>query len=532
MIVRLDWRVQTALLVVGVLIGGLGFGVYRVKPDLASSWGFLAFCLAVSLFWMFRSVPDFYRWPIENQAFTGLQCFLPLVSLSFLGTFSPLRVVMTSLKPWLWGTAGLGVVLITVNGLLYPLQAADGVLGMPLFLGWVGVMLAIVILSQQTKLWFRLRGLTVGPTDRQRAVVLRLAAVLGFVPLAAFYVAVIAQRIDFSHRLWFELAVLAFPAIVAYAIVRHNLLQLNELAREGIAAGLLLLGVGLAYAAATAAVGPLTERLIGGGGSVAEELLIGASVLGLAPLYARTRRRLLIRFHRADHLEDYLLRLADLGDGQTNFDDFCDEAVLLTSSALDGAQTSLLFRQTSTGTWRIAASTVDSQSTIDFERCGPLLRLLVHARAPLHQDELLEGRLYRGRRRALLEAWGELNAVVLIPLRSRDRLVGALVVGPSRGAPTSPPTSFVSPTAYAPGSRPAWGVGSLPRRRRPARSPLYIPRTLSPSAITASTACSARARCATSTSPPTTTVRWPSRSPNRRPNRTTCVSSASCASRA
>ena len=61
--------------------------------------------------------------------------------------------------------------------------------------------------------------------------------------------------------------------------------------------------------------------------------------------------------------------------------------------------------------------------------------MLVHAKAPLHQDELLEGRGYRGRRRALLEAWGELNAVMLIPLRARDRLVGALVLGPKpRGA--------------------------------------------------------------------------------------------------
>ncbi len=434
-IVRLDWRVQLTLLVVGVLIGGLGFRVYRVKPDIASSWGFLAFCLAVSLFWIYRSVPYHYRWPIESQAFYVLQCSMPLASLAFLGTFSPLRVVMTSLKPWLWGAAGLGVVLLAINRALYPLDAADGVLGIPLFLGWVGIMLAIIVVSQQTKLWFRLRGLAIGSTDRQRAVVLRLAAVLGFVPLAAFYVAVIAQRIDFGHRLWFELAVIAFPLIVAYAIVRHNLLQLNELAREGIAAGLLLLGVGLVYAAAAAAVGPLTERLLGGGSGVAQGLLVGASVLGLAPLYARTRHRLLIRFHRADHLEDYLLRLGDLGDEQTNLDDFCDEAVLLTSSALDGAETSLLFRQTSTETWRGAASTADPPSAIDFERCGPLLRLLVHAKAPLHQDELLEGRRFGGRRRALLEAWGELNAVMIIPLRSRDRLVGALVVGPKpRGA--------------------------------------------------------------------------------------------------
>ena len=444
-IARLDWRVQFTLLLVGFLIGCLGFGVYRLKPDIASSWGFLAFCLTVSLFWMFRSIPHHYRWPLESQAFYLLMCSLPFASLCFLGTFSPLRVLFTSLRPPLWSAAGFGILLLALNQVLYPADAAAGILGTPLFLGHLGIMLAMTVLSQQTRLWFRLRGLLIGPTDRQRAMALRLAGLLGFVPLIAFYVAMVSQRVDLVHRLWFELAVLAFPMIVAYAIVRHNLLQLNELAREGLAIGLLMLSLGLVYATATAAVGPLTERLLGAGGELSQGLLVGASALVLAPLYARTRRRFLHRFHRADHLEDYLHTLADLADRQRNLDTFCDEAVLITSSALSRAGASLLLRQTSTGVSRAAASTVDPRPTIDLERCRPLLQILVQTRAPLDQNEILEGRLYRHRRRALLTAWGELDAMLLVPLRCQDRLVGALVIGSKPGGAsfTAPELRFV-----------------------------------------------------------------------------------------
>ena len=433
-VVRLDWRVQTTLLLVGFVFGCLGFAVYRLKPDIASSLGFLAFCLVVAFFWMLRSLPHHYRVPLESNAFYVLQCSLPFATLCFLGTFSPLRVLFTSLKPPLWSAAGLGVVLLAANRVVYPADAANGILGIPLFLGWLCIMLALIVLSQQTRLWFRLRGLPIGPIDRQRATVLRLAALLGFVPLTAFYVAVVTQRLDFGLRLWFELAVLAFPVIVAYAIVRHNLLQLNELAREGIALGLLMLSLGLVYGVATAAVGPFIGNLLGGpGGELSEGVVVGASAFVLAPLYASARRRLLYRFHRADHLEDYVQALADLGDRQRNLDEFCDEAVLVISSALNGAGVSLLLRHTSTGAWRVAASTVDPPPTIDFDRYGSLFQILVQVKAPVDHNEILEGRQYRDRRRTLLNALGELEAVMLVPLRCHDRLVGALVFGARPG---------------------------------------------------------------------------------------------------
>ena len=436
-VIRLDWRVQVTLLVVGVLFGGLGFTVYRLKPDIASSWGFLAFCVVVSLFWMMRAIPQIYRTPLECTAFYVLLCFMPFATVCFLGTFSPLRVLFRSLKPWLWSAAGLGVLLVAVNQALYPVDAANGILGLPLLIGLLVFMLVVILLSQQTRRWFRLRGLQVATVDRQRARVLALAALFGFGPLTVFYPGVVAQLIDFSLRLWFELAVLAFPLVVAYAIVRHNLLQLNELAREGIALGLLMLSLGLVYASATAAVGPLTAQFLGGaGGELSQGIAVGGSALLLAPLYAGTRRRLLHRFHRADALEDYLQTLADLANRQRNLDTFCDEAMLITSSALSRAGASLLLRQTSTGTWRLAASTVDPRPSMDIERCRPVLQLLIQSRAAIDHHEILEDRRYRDQRQTLLEAWKELDAMMLVPLRCRDRLVGALALGAKPGGAT------------------------------------------------------------------------------------------------
>jgi GAF domain-containing protein len=438
-VVRLDWRVQSTLWLVGVLFACLGFGVYRLKPSITSSLGFFAFSIAVSLFWMFRSVPYHYRVPAEGAAFYVLQCFLPLAALCFLGTFSPLRVLFTSLRLPLLATALAGALLIAVNQVLYPDDASAAILGEPLFVAWLVVMLSIVLLSQPTRLWFRLRGLSVGPIDRQRATALRVAALLGFVPLTVFYIATGAQLIDLSQRLWFELTLLAFPLIVVYAIVRHNLLQLGELAREGVAIGLLMLSLGLAYAAATAAIGPVAETLLGtGGGELSQAMVVGASAFVLAPLYAGTRRRLLHRYHAADHLEDYLQALAGLAETQQNLDAFCDEAVLIISSALKRSPASLLLRQTSTGTWRVAASTEDPRAAVDVNACRPLLQLLLQTKSSLDQNEILEDRRYRGQRRMLLQAWRELDATVVAPLHCRDRLVGALVLGSKPGVEVLP----------------------------------------------------------------------------------------------
>jgi tRNA A-37 threonylcarbamoyl transferase component Bud32 len=415
-----------------VVFGALGFAVYRLKSNSRSSWGFLAFCVVVSIFWMIRSVPQFYRVPVESSGFYLLQCALPLATLCFLGTFSPLRVVLTPLRPWLLAAAALGLMLLTVNQIAYPRDAAAGLLSLPLLVSLSAMMLTIMLLSQPTRLWFYLRGLPIGQTDRARATSLRFAVVLGFVPLAVFYPAVVAGRIDYSQRLWFELAVLAFPLIVAYAIVRHNLLQLNELAREGLAIGLLVLSLGLAYAIVAALVGPLAQRVLGeASGALPQSIAVGVFAFALMPLYAATRRRLLHRYHRADSFDEYLQMLSTLSDRQRNLDTFCDEAVLIASAALNGNSVALLLRQKSAaGEWRLAASTADTPLSIDLERFRPVLESLRQTSVTLDQNEILEGRAYRLQRGTLLKAWSDLNASMVVPLHGGgNRLVAALVLG-------------------------------------------------------------------------------------------------------
>ena len=95
-----------------------------------------------------------------------------------------------------------------------------------------------------------------------RSRVLRLATLVGLLPLTLYFL------LRFDLRLWCELAVICFPLILAYATVRHNLFQINELLFEGLLYGGLIVAVSSVYAALVASVGPLATAFRSGQSSV------------------------------------------------------------------------------------------------------------------------------------------------------------------------------------------------------------------------------------------------------------------------
>ncbi len=87
----------------------------------------------------------------------------------------------------------------------------------------LGFTLGLIVLGVSSDWLSSLFGRRLLPIDRQRARVLRWATLLGLLPLTLYFL------FHFDLQLWCELAVILFPLILAYATVRQNLFQINEL---------------------------------------------------------------------------------------------------------------------------------------------------------------------------------------------------------------------------------------------------------------------------------------------------------------
>ncbi len=425
--VQLSWRSQWVIFVSGLGFAALGFITLYWQPDTRSSWGFLLFCAHIAAFSLFRAIPHLYRLPVERHLFLLLQCFLPLSTLLFLTTFSPLRLlVRRSVTPLAVG-ATFGLALLLGNWLLSPAEAEVGVLSEPLFLAWIASILGILVLAQPADLLVRWTGRRLGPVDRQRGTVLRWATVAGFLPSLSFgALLVIFPLSDF--RVWFELSVLLFPLIVAYAIVRHDFLALGELAREALLfAGLMALLI-FGYSLLAATLVPLVERLSPGAATWSQPLSAGALVLLIAPLHTRLRQRLQARFRRLpldwESLQE-LIESAAAKDRDPS--EFSREVVELVARTCR-ADVSLLIGGPGDGWW-LAARTRSDAAGPDSARVRRLAGLMRQENSPMIRDRILDDLRYRELRTDLLSIMDHLLASVVVPMEIDGRLGGLLVLG-------------------------------------------------------------------------------------------------------
>ena len=423
-----SWRVQWASWIAGHAFCLLGWGVLYLQPRQRSSWGFAALTIGVGFFSLARSIPHPYRLSTESIAYLTIQALLPALLAAFLLTFTPLRQIVLPIRRWLYAAAGFGAVLVALDFLLYRDSAIVGLLGQPLFVIWLVATLGLLLVAQPADLYLRLRGIPLGATDRQRARILRLASVVAFAPIPAFHLALLSGVVGFEQRFWVELAVLIFPLAIAYAIVRNSLFEINDLLRESLLAGALLLCIAAVYTASTAGIVPLATSLLPSSSAWVQPTVMAITTVSLTPLYLRSRTAIRGRFERPSRdFEDLAAALDETIQEQTTTPQFCEMAARKISAAVDWAGVHLLLCE-KRGGWWLAATTHLNEEGPDHERAAGALDLLrLHSR-PLMRDELLE-LSDRATRMVALDGMRELGASVLLPLVSRGRLLGALAIG-------------------------------------------------------------------------------------------------------
>ena len=113
---------------------------------------------------------------------------------------------------------------------------STGILGMPLFFGWLVYNLALISFCIGSNLILRLISIPIPTLDRRRSKILVVSMVCSFLPVAIYHLlrVTILQNLT-SIGPFMEFAQVLFPLAIAYGIVKQNILQLSRFFLEAVA---------------------------------------------------------------------------------------------------------------------------------------------------------------------------------------------------------------------------------------------------------------------------------------------------------
>ena len=427
---QFDFSIYWTRFVIGGGFGIIGLIVFWIKSGSKSAVGFLIFSAFASLFWMVRSLPFQYRIPAENYSYYVLQCFLPLATAVFIFTFTPIRLMKR--------TRRIGYAVVTIfcmalfvgNIIFYGKMAQFGILGTRLFLVWGLALLTMLLFSLPMDWWLRIRGWKISPTDIQRAWVLRIALLFSFLPVAIYTPTSLYWDKTDRFAILFDMNVLLFPLLIGYAILRHNLLQLSELALESVTYLMLLGGMVTAYIVGTSALLPALTSIAPADSTWPRPILL-AGILALAtPLHHWTRRKIDERYSRTPfEFERFLHETENSEKANATPFEYAFAVLRQLSSLFRVEHTALFLRFPGQDIWTLSAVIPAPETGQPTEDCSTLLAILEEDRKSISRDEVLEDLRYRFVQDEALKGMNALHASVIVPLISRDRLIGALCLG-------------------------------------------------------------------------------------------------------
>jgi GAF domain-containing protein len=271
---------------------------------------------------------------------------------------------------------------------------------------------------------------SISSTARLQALVVTTGVIVAFaVPLMEF-----SYTIFFGEKLfpdimysWLPL-VLAFPVAIGYAIVKHDLFEIDAVVRQTYGYLVSATAVVVLYYTAIATVDLALESNEFTGSPAFNLLFIVAEIVFIQPLHSRAERFVDRTFYR--NRTDYHAAVASATDRLVSLVDPARiretlMGVIVSEFALVGGS---IYETESTvmeRTYRMGECQ-DPKRPPNF-----LVEALTHESRALFRYEGDREREQVGTSR-LAEAFGELNAEVLIPMTVRERLAGFLSLGPRR----------------------------------------------------------------------------------------------------
>ena len=411
----------------GLLLLALGVTVITLRPGVAESRLFLAFCLT----WFVTHTA--YNDSLTTYRFTRLflaaWAFSPAVFIHLALTFPERRTIARRyprivLLPYLVSV----VMVVLVQGRMHIYHPDYGPL-VPTIgaIHWVVALILLILSLGRTSF----AGST--PLIRQRARVLMAGLAVGYLlpVLGTTVEAVFRIEVSNLSHLW-RLAIL-FPVAVAYAMVRYNLFDLRAVVRLGTIYSVVTgLGV-LAYAVALTRLNVFFAQL---GLEFAVSPLVSAGIVSLAvvvllnPVYLRTQALVDRLFFRQRY--DAQQAVERLSDAMTTVLDL-DRIIELITRTVEGvfhpARLAVLLPEDGRREHRPADAT---HRLASISEDSPLCRCCAQGRGPLTREGLAEDPSLAEFGPACAAQMDMLGADLVIPILFRDRMTALLTLGPKR----------------------------------------------------------------------------------------------------
>lgn len=408
---------------VGLFFFIVGASVYYLKPTLYSSRIFFLFCFSVGI-WFVTSFHSQSTYLFNKLPFLGglfsptfafcLACVFPFNKISrkihnvvFLLTF-----VFSSLL------FGLNTLYFYSHSIWRNIDV----------LIWLYIILGSLALPVSSIVTY-LKVSTV--LERQRAEVILLGSFVGlFLPaLTAINIVIFKANIPFNLL---ALPVIVFPVSIAYAIVRHNLFDIDEIVKKGLAYVALTGVTGVVFGLAVVGFNWILADY--GGWKHPATFVIPAIfiVFLINPLKSRIQDLIDTAFFRKSY--DYSKTISELSAAMTSILDIDDISNKITDTitktmSLDSA--SLFLFSHDTNDYRVYVSTMDDLREKGFivKSDSPLIFFLDKYKKEIFKEDLTVEQKYIIYRGELMKLFQKLRASVIIPLIFKDELIGILTLG-------------------------------------------------------------------------------------------------------
>jgi class 3 adenylate cyclase len=421
----------TALSGLGYML--IGVVVFVLKPDTRATSAFVAACFFLSLFAIVSfdiqsSHGGFIRlYLLANAFFPGAWIHLSLVFPQ------PRRLVLR--QPWVQLLPYVVSGLLTVPmDVLYPDPSFLAVYKLVRLYAIVG---AAALLIALLAAYFG----DASPLERQRARVVLLGASLAFpLPAVAYYLSLFGSELSpvIIQNNFLAVPILIFPAAVAYAIVRHNLFDVDLYIKRAVGYGIMTALVAVAYVSAQFLLGTIALRP--GLGDLAEHVYPVLFAFLVVCLFNPINRRVQAAVERAFFRtrSDYKQTVGTVAGALTSMLDLQQivQQLLYTLTrevAIDAAGVLLLepARAESRAFLLSHHSGRAAQPVRQLALPGddPVLAVLRHTKRLITIYDLQEDPRYADGRDVSLAGLQRLGAHLATPLLHRGEVTGAVVLG-------------------------------------------------------------------------------------------------------
>lgn len=271
------------------------------------------------------------------------------------------------------------------------------------------------------------------PIVRDQARAILWGSVLAFSPIAYYLARATIEPIAFNVSAFLPPLVF-FPLAIAYAILRHRLLNTDRLIAQGSAYVILAALTGVAYIFLTSIMHTITGIDLPADNSIITIGIIVTITLVFVydPLRAWVQRNIdILFFRRARGLREHVWEFGHFLKTSVDF----PQVVLALRHSLENtvrpAQAYLFARDEPSGSFKfysIIPEREDTPSDMDFKGDGPLARLLEITKDTVYLtlDQSIPRELEPER-----EKLSRLNANIFLPFSSQSGLAGWLALGPS-----------------------------------------------------------------------------------------------------